>query len=344
LPELTSLDDCITKLNDSKVQTAVRQWMQQLDSDLAGEERYCCLSYDDLDTGLTRDPRRRGLLISALVEHWQQSVKYWPRLRAKIFLREDIWLREVQVTDKAKVREGIDRGTLTWDGPDIYRAVLKRLGSVPAFQQLLRTQGLWRADFDAMLNAPLGVIPPNDEDWIRQCIHLLAGETMASGPSGHKKGYVYTWVLNHIADAAGQLRPRNALLLFSEGAKLQGTAEKGGPLMSPRRFLDALRGYVSEQAVADLRQEFSQEWSVNQQWLPDLFSAFERTWPVEEAKLSQNLQKTLNLSRQETHEVKDRIEHMIEAGLLEYRPRGGKPQLQIPDIYLFGLGLTRKGG
>ena len=341
LPELTSLDDCISKLSDAKVQAAVRRWLEQFDRDLAQQDYYCCLSYDDLDTGLTRDSRRRGLLVSALVEHWQQTVKFWPRLRSKIFLREDIWLREVQVTDKAKVRDGIDRGTLTWDGPDIYRAVLKRLGSVPAFQRLMRSQGLSRPDFETMLNAPLGFIPPNDDDWIKQCIHLLAGETMATGPSGHKKGYVYTWVLNHVADAAGQLRPRNALLLFSEGAKLQGTAEKSGPLMSPRRFLDALRGYVSEQAVADLRQEYAQEWSVNTQWLPDLFSVFERTWPVDEAKLSQYLQRTLSLSRQE---VQDRIEHMIEAGLLEHRPRGGKPQLQIPDIYLFGLGLTRKGG
>jgi|GEM_PF-2321477 len=341
LPELASFDDCIDKIKDDKVQIAVRKWLEQLDRDLAQQDRYCCLSYDDLDTGLTRDSRRRSLLVSALVEHWQQAAKFWPRLRAKIFLREDIWLREVQVTDKAKVRDGIDRGTLTWDGLDIYRAVLKRLGPVSAFQRLLRAQGLWRPDFDTMLAAPLGFIPPNDEDWIKQCIHLLAGETMATGPSGHKKGYVYTWVLNHVADAAEQLRPRNALLLFSEGAKLQGTAEKSGPLMSPRRFLDALRGYVSEQAVADLRQEYSQEWSINSQWLPDLFSAFERTWPVEETKLSQYLEKTLKLSRQD---VQDRIEHMIEAGLLEHRPRGGKPQLQIPDIYLFGLGLTRKGG
>jgi hypothetical protein len=341
LAGLTSLEDCTAKLKDSKVQAAIRQWLQQLDSDLAGEDRYCCLSYDDLDTGLSRDTRRRGLLVSALVEHWQQSVKYWPRLRAKIFLREDIWLREVQVTDKAKVRDGIDRGTLTWDGPDIYRAVLKRLGSVPAFKHLLHSQSLWRPDFGTVLNEPLGFIPPNDEDWIRQCIHLLAGETMASGPSGHKKGYVYTWVLNHAADAAGQLRPRNALLLFSEAAKLQGAAEKSGPLMNPRRFLDALRGSVSELAVADLGQEFKEEWSVNQEWLPDLFSTFERTWPVDEGKLVQYLQKTTKLPSQE---VKEKLEHMADAGLLERRPRGGKPQLQIPDIYLFGLGLTRKGG
>lgn len=164
---------------------------------------------------------------------------------------------------------------------------------------------------------------------------------MASGPSGYKKGYVYTWVLNHAADAAGQLRPRNALLLFSETAKLQSEVEESGPLVNPRRFLHALRGHVSEQAVADLRQEFSQEWSVEQQWLPDLFSTFERTWPVDEGELVQYLKKTTKLPSQE---VKEKLDHMADAGLLERRTRGGKSQLQIPDIYLFGLGLTRKGG
>ncbi len=341
IPGLASLGDCITKLGDERTQTLVREWLDHLNRRLEQEDSFCCVSHDDLDTGLTRDSKKRGLLVSALVEYWQQSVRRLPRIRAKIFLREDIWNREVEVTDKAKVRNGIDCGTITWDGPDIYRAVLKRLGHDIGFQSLLRQEALWRPEFDSMMTEPLGFIPPEDEEWIKKCVNVLAGLTMAPGPSGYKKGYVYTWVLEHVADSADFLRPRNALLLFSEAAKLQDSPGESGALLNPRRFMAALRGSVSRAAVDDLRAEFKQEWSIGTTWLPDSFAAFEHIWPVPEKGLVDFLEQDLPLDRKS---VADKIEHMIDAGLLERRVwRGRDAQLQIPDIYLFGLGLTRRG-
>jgi len=338
---LKTLDDCIDTLKKHEVQRAIQDWLEQLNHTLDKDGRFCCLSYDDLDTGLTRDESKRRVLVSALVEYWQHAPRRWNRLRAKIFLREDIWNREVEVTDKAKVRDGIDRATITWDGPDIYRTILKRLGHNPAARHLLQQEGLWRKEFDRMLDAPLGFVPPDDGDWIQKCVQSLAGETMASGPSGFKKGYVYTWVLNHISDAAGLLRPRNALLLFSEAARLQDVPEQVGPVLRPRSFIEALRGDVSRHAVDDLRAEFKQEWTIGGVWLPDKFSAFERVWPVFEDDLLKFLRREAKIERDA---ILEKIEHMSEAGLLERRTTGGrKPQLQIPDIYLFGLNLTRKG-
>ena len=338
---LTSLDDCITTLGEEATQTSIRRWLEQLNHRLEQEDSYCCVSHDDLDTGLTRKSQKRRVLVSALVEYWQQSVRRLPRIRAKIFLREDIWSREVDVTDKAKVRDGIDRGTITWDGADIYRAVLKRLGHDPGFQAILKQEALWRPEFESMLKEPLGFIPPEDEDWIKKCVNLLAGNTMGPGPSGHKKGYVYTWVLEHVAESAGFLRPRNALLLFSEAALLQGSPGEADALLNPRRFKEALRDSVSSAAVADLRAEFKQEWSIGAKWVPDRFALFEHIWPVPEKDLVSFLVKDLPLDRKS---VADKIEHMIEAGLLERRVGRARPaQLQIPDIYLFGLGLTRRG-
>lgn len=341
IPNLETPSDCIDKLSDQKAQSVVQSFLSSCDRSLAGDGRFLSLSYDDLDVGLPLDVEKRGLLVSALVEYWQQAVRRLPRIRAKIFLREDIWNREVEFDDKSKVRDGIDRGTITWDGIDIYRTVLKRLGHDAAVRRLLTEEGLWRSDFDAMMEKPLGFIPPADEDWVRRCVHVLAGETMAKGPAGHKKGYVYTWVLNHIADSAGLLRPRNALLLFAESAKLQEEPEPEGALLNPWRFMDALRGAVSGQAVDDLRAEYKKEWSVDKTWIPDQFSSFQRVWPVSEEDLSYFLKKEL---KRPIAEIREKIEHMRDAGLLQRRVlKGRDPELQVPDIYLFGLGLTRKG-
>lgn len=93
--------------------------------------------------------------------------------------------------------------------------------------------------------------------------------------------------------------------------------------------------------VDDLRAEFKQEWSIGTTWLPDSFAAFEHIWPVPEKGLVDFLEQDLPPDRKS---VADKIEHMIDAGLLEHRVwRGRDAQLQIPDIYLFGLGLTRRG-
>jgi hypothetical protein len=198
-----------------------------------------------------------------------------------------------------------------------------------------------------MLSEPLGFNPPTDDDWIRKCIQVLTGETMHPGPAGHKKGYVFTWILDHISDAAGQLRPRNALLLFAEAAKLQDEPMPTGALLDPRRFMQALRGEpgkpgeVSQRSVDDLRDEYKEEWSVAGEWLPDKFKTFERIWPVSEESLAEFLADKL---RMDPVDAKEKIERMVEGGLLERRvSKSRATQLQIPDIYLFGLGLTRKG-
>lgn len=341
IPKLVTPADCIEKLSDREAQSAVQSFLSSYDGSLEKNGAFLSLSYDDLDVGLPLDVHKRGLLVSALVEYWQQTVRRLPRIRAKIFLREDIWNHEVEFDDKSKVRDGIDRGTITWDGIDIYRTVLKRLGHDAAVRQLLTDEGLWLPGFDAMLKEPLGFIPPADEDWVRRCVHVLAGETMAKGPAGHKKGYVYTWVLNHISDSAGLLRPRNALLLFSEAAKLQAEPEREGALLNPWRFMDALRGDVSSQAVDDLKAEYKEEWAIDKKWVPDEFSSFQRVWPVSESDLITFLKQE---HKRTAKEIREKIEHMRDAGLLQQRSLKGRgTELQIPDIYLFGLGLTRKG-
>jgi hypothetical protein len=342
LPDLPDVRACIERLEDLPTQRAVQSWLDQVNASLEKEGRYCCLSYDDLDVGLTRDVNKRGRLLSALADYWQQAPRRWSRIRAKIFLRDDIWTREVHFTDKSKIRDGIDRTTITWDGTDIYRLILKRLGHDEEVRKLLRHAGLWSADFDKMLSTKLGFVPPFDEDWIMKSVHVLAGETMAGGEHGYKKGYVYTWVLTHSADAAGDIRPRTALLLFSEAAKLQKTAAGAGSILNPRSFVEALRNDVSAQAVADLRIEFEKEWSKGDLWVPDAFSSLERTWPIEEDSLLDYLRDERKLKRPEAKEMLDR---MVDAGLVERRKnrKAGKNFLQLPDIYLFGLGLSRRG-
>lgn len=342
LPALATFNDCVKTLKDDQVQEQIRNWLDNVDRELEATGRFCCLSYDDLDTNVARDDQRRARLLSALIAFWQGAPRRWSRIRGKIFLRDDLWNREVDVTDKAKVREGIDRATITWDGVDIYRTILKRLGNAPQVRRFFTAAGLWSPVYEEMLQGPVGFVPPEDERWVKSAIEALTGETMGAGETGHKKGYVYSWVLTHAADAAAVLRPRNALLLFSEAAKLQKTVTANTPILRPQSFMNALRGDVSRLAVADLKAEFRLEWPAGKAWLPEKLKDFERVWPVAEGGLASHLQKSWKFERGAAQKL---IQRMVDAGLMERRAsrKDGKTSLQIPDIYLFGLGLTRRG-
>lgn len=339
LSSFPTWEACAATLMDSRAQDEAKAWLTELNERLehAGTNLY--LAYDYLDVGLSSEPARRAALLSALVTFWQGAGRTWPRIRSKIFLREDLWNREVFATDKAKIRDQVDRGSITWNGIDIYRVVLKRFGAVPVGRAFLKAERLWRPEFDADVDSTLGFVPPEDEDWVTTCVNRIAGETMGRGKLAHKKGYVYSWLLDHSGDAQAAVRPRSMLLLFSGAAKVQDVPQTSGPLFVPASFRTALREEVSPQSVADLKAEYKEEWKApSGEWIPDTFEAFQRVWPAEEGALE------AYLSRLGVPDPKGMMQRMEDAGLFERRqPRGEPVSLQIPDVYLFGLHLTRKG-
>lgn len=79
----------------------------------------------------------------------------------------------------------------------------------------------------------------------------LAGEYMASGPNGYKKGSTYDWPLNHLADARGEVTPRSFLGLMLAAAK-QGRSDQA---LTPDGIRHGLRE-ASKTRVEQLHQEF----------------------------------------------------------------------------------------
>lgn len=336
---LASPGDCLLAMSDREVRQAVDGFLGEVNARFEGEGRWLCVCYDRLDVQVSRVLARRGEMLSGLVTAWQDVMSRWPRIRTKIFLREDIWDREIDFDDKAKVRDGIDRARITWDAVDLYRAVIKRLVQSPSMRAVYDEAGLWSARFEEQMKDALGFVPPTDEAWVRPAVEVVAGETMAHGEWGYKRGYVYTWLIKHASDAQDALRPRSLLLLFSRAAQIQGEPSAAG-LIGPASIREALRGEVSTAAVDDLRNEFKAEWQTRDgTWIPDTLSTLAKVWPVSEEALLDHLEAV------GVDDPSGMLDRMI-AGALFERRRRGRPaavELQIPDVYLYGLGLTRKG-
>src|SRR5690606_31011783 len=153
---------------------------------------------------------RRCVLTQALLEVvW--SMRAWRSVRPKLFLRpdqlEDEGLRFVELP---KQRTGAVR--LSWSGLDLYGLLFSRLalGQVhEAFERLLAACQLPGATRDEIL-ARKWVITYSEASQ-RRLMAAMAGEYMASGPYGHKKGKTYEWPLRHLADAFEEVTPRSFL-------------------------------------------------------------------------------------------------------------------------------------
>ncbi|MBK9643793.1 MAG: hypothetical protein IPO67_01310 [Deltaproteobacteria bacterium] len=317
-------------------QTELILWLQEVMRRAKAKNKQLWVLYDGLDAHLTSAPQRRGPLISALVDLWW-DLRGQP-ISARIFLRQDLWDREVSLVDKAKIISGTYRVQLEWDAEELYRLLIKRLLVAESFQQLLREHKLWRDDLNPRPGLDrLGLVPPSDEAWLQEVVAALVGEHMGVGS---KKGGTYTWIVKHLGDANGRVRPRSLLTLFALAATKQGADLKGRAPLDQARLREALRTGVSPQGVAELKQEFALEWMSGDVWVPDTFKEHETLWPVDYEPLKRFLSKRLKLP---VSRVSELLYQMAVSGLLEHRTTQPADKIQVPDIYLYGLGLTRKG-
>jgi hypothetical protein len=68
----------------------------------------------------------------------------------------------------------------------------------------------------------------------------IAGQFMASGPNGFKKGKTYDWPIKHLADAFNEVTPRSFIELVISAAKFgQAPLDR---VITPEGIRHGLRG------------------------------------------------------------------------------------------------------
>lgn len=326
------------QLFDSAVALAVDRFLNDLEQKaLYPQVGQIYLVYDHLDRMLPYgDLAARSRYMNGLIDWWQSRVPQNRWLLAKIFLREDIFDREVVVEDKSKIREGVLRYTIRWVARDnLYRLFLK--WAFDTLREHLERE--FPRIYRQFVPTPAGVMPPEQEDTIRTVIEWLVGEYMGAGKT---KGYTYTWIPKHLSDSQGQVAPRWMIALFKEAAELAKERQLSAPIIPQKMIRQALQGPVSTIAVADLKAEYRDELkSEHDTFLPDLFKDEFRTFPQSKDSLLSFVQSSMR--GVDAEKILTRLE---EIGLLERRkPTKERPEehYQIPDIILYGLGLTRRG-
>lgn len=307
--------------------------LDAIDEELTQQGRSVIVMYDDLDI-LAANVRQAYPLIRGLLDFWLRNVRRWRALRCKVFLRTDIFdAPELAFPDSSKLRPL--SVTLRWNADSLYRLVLKRLlnGDKGGNWQSLIGSSIPKAMFVSK-EEPWGIVPATKEQEHRAFMQLMIGQYMGAEK---RRGDTYQWFLNHLQDSRGDIGPRSFLKLFEQAAvrQLNQGPPESNKLLAPEQVNAAL-GEVSADRIKELGEEYP--------WIDELAKSLRgKTVPVERPEFRRWL-RTLRSEAFPEHVGNDKdrlVDYLINLGILRETSDG---RIHVPDIYLFGFALKRKGG
>jgi len=296
------------------------------------EEKGCRIfaAYDHLDRLGSLEHQIRSRYIRSLLALWLSLSNRYRWLRAKIFLRDDLFdPARLAFPDATKLQARSI--ALEWNVEALYRVAVRHQsrGSEEMRAWLRGVPGLELKD-----RGEFGWMPGDMPDAvIKAYADRLAGEQMGSGV---KKGYTWRWIPNRLQDAKGKVVPRSILTLLGEAAKQavqRGSLPSGLRLLMPQDLAAAL-GPTSQQRVAEVQEEYG-------------LTARLRNLEGQQVMMRPELAEEL-LGRPRPEEAPEAptdgqavLEELINLGVLSRRKDG---RIDVPDIYRYGFGIKRKGG
>lgn len=330
----------------------VERALERRDQACDREQRWFLILFDALDRSADRweDMYRliRGLLETTL------EFRPYRRLRLKCFLRSD-QLDESRVAsfpDASKVLSA--RVELTWSRPDLYGLLWQYVANAEhEGAHRFRTAASHNLRFEWSLSELDGLqvwrIPSalsRDEGVHRELIHALAGKWMGQDP---RRGYPYTWIPGHLADAQGRTSPRSFLAALRAAA--EDTRDRYPNHDRALHYESIKRGVqkASEIRVLELKEDYP--------WVDLLMKPLEGlVVPCDFQDVVQRWNDAKALK-----EISRRIksgEERLPPAHLEYGPDGVREDLEelgvfvrmedgrvnIPDVFRVGYGLGRRGG
>ena len=315
--------------------------LDALDQRLTEEGRWLFIAYDELDTIVLDDWETMGQAIRGLVSFWASYSRRWKRLRPKIFLRSDFYKhhRDVAGADVAKLAG--NRVELQWSDKNLYGALLKHVLNLSTSTSEYSLRDYFAKSVRTVSDDVLGEIPvlARATD-AKPFVDRLVSEYMGANKG---KGLSFRWILDHLRDGNGHAVPRSLVWLVEFAAEIerdQTRASRGHLLhhVSIRNALDRVSvEYVTQARTHELR------------WLEGLATRLQQDrevpWKRREIVklLTTNFEAEWSSAgaRPPGANSEELLENLVELGVLRTR---ANDLFDVPDLYLQGLDLRRKGG
>lgn len=313
---------------DEKLAFDLKELLIHVNEYYEQKNKVVTIIYDALDRVVSN--KDRGRFVSALVYMWYMNENTMHNIKSKIFLRKDIYDREVNVPDKVKLKNY--SVTILWEYDQLFAMVWKRaISKSPEMKKLYE-----RVTGQEVRESPgVGYIPILGEHENREMLSALVGTNMGSS----KKASTYNWFRNRLSDTQGTIVPRSIIDIFVSSAEKEKDLRTHEhdllykSVIRPKCFEDMLP-HVSIKRVIDLKEEYKEY----EEFFNKLQDSVQRT-PVDENDLIRALENAgFDNPRSEISKL-----NMI--GIIRpYQRRLTDPmRYHFPDIYIKGLGLQRMG-
>ncbi len=313
-------------------------FLDRTDTVLEQRDISVCIVYDELDRVCSNYEELFGY-IRSLLDFWYRHNSRYTNIKAKIFLRSDLYhAKALQFVDASKM--GAYRLELGWDVPSLYRLLVKRMANTGIREldsYLQSVPGLLRPQ----TNQELGWIPEDSPEAFRLLVNKMIGQYMGKDA---KRGFSYPWVPNHIQDANGEMAPRAFLKCFSLAAEEMLHFKNDVAVLEEEKVLlpTRLQGAVAK-VSADRVQELTQEEYL---WLQNLIVRLKGKTMLMEAGEFLGYLDPQNWPEAERTKLpgKTNVEILEVLADLGIVMKTTDNRINVPEIYLHGFGLKRKGG
>ncbi|MCW2279218.1 hypothetical protein [Heliophilum fasciatum] len=304
--------------------------LDEVDERLLQSDQWLFITYDEIDR-LTPGFTELVEPICGLLAFWLDRWRRWERIRPKIFLRTDLFSDEfLQFPDAAKLKAHQIR--LEWTTPWLYQLLVRSMANVGMEEYLQSIPGLLSTK-----DPVLGWLPGTDEKLFQQLTEQMIGEYMGANP---RRGSTFRWIPHHLQDADGRITPRSFLKLFALAAQREKESFNADQLPEARLLQPlSLQGALIEASKVRI-----QELCEGYPWLAAITPTLHGLEvPVEKKFLLQAIQDTKweGEKNPPNHQPESILRYLIQLGIAEERL---DTRINVPEIYLYGFGLKRRGG
>lgn len=316
--------------------------VQQANAVLSAKGQFGLILFDALDRTSNdwgmMDRIVRDLLRVVL---WLKS---YPRLHAKVFLREDQSDRTItDFPDASKLLA--TKAELTWASHDLHGLL---------WQNLCNSPGDDGVKLRSLYASVIGVEPRFDQAWLiaddvkregtkqRELFNALAGPWMGRD---RRRGVPYIWSVSHLADGRGRTSPRSFLAAIRQAA--EDSQDNYPDHDRPLHFESIKRGVQKASQIRVLEMAEDYPWvpkvmdPLRGLTVPCQIDAVEERWKLHlPSGLSGLSEQRLPPQHAERgwSGVRSDLERL---GIFETMKDG---RVNLPDLYRVGFGLGRRGG
>jgi len=204
--------------------------LDRLDQRLQQEGCSIFVGYDELDTLGHSDWQAMVLATRGLISFWASYARRWRNLRAKIFLRTDLFQRNTVLAGAEMAKLAANRVEISWSDRNLYAMLVKRIANFDdALLDYCRKARVSFLDGDP----DLGFIPRlTKAEEAKPLVDRIVDEYMGAN---RKKGITFYWLLDHLRDAGASSPAPLPGLSKGRPSSRSDSAGRRSLISSPRR-------------------------------------------------------------------------------------------------------------